>query len=290
MIRLVLAEEIMKLLYRSRLTGSLALLASGFILGPNIGAQTTLDTADVTFNYVGIGPITWPKSPKLKAIVGVPHFSSGPTIRCPEYVHKCEIDVVLRSTQYYVRTEQQLIAELKEQFDELDPPLPPNAMLRTHTSPRRLEVTFVDDRPSAKYRFTTAALVIKGPAVMQIFAQSNDSLSNALVLAVATQAKILRQREFMAYRFGQYARACNERVPASKTPNERAIAASPFTDEYLLESARQRDSTFTLGKLQEARANADKSFLDALDELEPKERELFCNGLPRFVRDAADEL
>ena len=280
----------MKRLDRFVLIACLAQLASAFAIAPSIRAQTSLDTAEATFGYAGIGPITWPKSPRLKAIIGVPHFSSGPTIRCPEYVHKCEIDVVLRNVQYYVRTEQQLIAELKEQFEQLDPPLPANAKLRTHARTGRLEVTFVDERPSAKYRFTTAALVIKGPAVMQIFAQSNDSVSNALVLAVATQAKVLRLREFMAYRFGQYARACNEKVPASKTANERAIAASPFTDAYMLESVRQRDSTFTLDKLRDARANADKSFLDSLDELRPKERELFCNRLPTFVKDAAIEV
>lgn len=280
----------MKQLDRFVFIACLAQLAGALVLAPDVRAQTSLDSAEATVEYDGIGPITWPKSPGLKAIVGVPHFSSGPTIRCREYVYTCAIDVVLRNVRYYVRTEQQLLAELKEQFDQLDPPLPANAKLRTHASAGRLEVTFVDERPSAKYRFTTAALVIKGPAVMQVFAQSNDSVTNASVLAIATGAKIVHLREVMAYRFGQYVRACNGKVPASKTANARAIAASPFTDVYMLESVRERDSTFTLDQLREARANADKSFLDALDELTPKERERFCNRLPNFVKAAAREL
>ncbi len=279
----------MKPLDRCVFIACLVQLAGAFAFAPDVRAQTSLDTAEATFEYDGIGPITWPKSPGLKAITGVSHFSSGPTIRCPEYVHQCAIDVVLRNVRYYVRTEQQLIAELKEQFDQLDPPLPANAKLRTHASAGRLEVTFVDERPSAKYRFTTAALVTRGPAVMQIFAQSNDSVTNASVLTVAAGAKILHLREVMAYRFGQYVRACNQKVPASKTANERAIASSPFTDVYMLASVRQRDSTFTLDLLREARANADKSFLDALDELTPKERGVFCTRLPNHLKDASSE-
>lgn len=53
---------------------------------------------------------------------------------------------------------------------------------------------------------------------------------------------------------------------------------------------RQRDSTLTLDKLRDVRANADKSFLEALDEPEPKKRESFCNRLPIFVTYAATEL
>lgn len=255
-----------------------------------VDAQITLDTADVTYGYAGIGPITWPKTPALKAVIAVPHFSAGPTIRCPEYVHKCEIDVVLRNIPYYMHTNKELLAELQEQFAHLDAPPPTDAKFLTQVSARHYAMTYIDTRPSAKYRFTTAALLIQGPAVFQVFAQANDSASVAAVIALAERARVVRVREFLAFRFGQYTRACTVRVPASRAPNEAAIAASPFTDAPLLAFMRQGDSTFTRDKLLEQRTSSDTAFLEALDELKPGDQRTFCGRLPGFIKDAAAEL
>ena len=274
---------------RCRLT-VLALLTLGARVTHAQGSVLTLDSVPRTYSYPGIGPITWTPARGIKAFIGVPEFSEGPRVLCHDTGYTCEIDVNIRNIGYFARGTAELLKEVQEQFAEITPAPPAGAKYSTTTSDTLVQSIFVDVRSGAKYKYTAMAIVIKGPAVLQVVAQAADSSTLASMLGIALNAKGGAFREMLSYRFTQITGACATRLPATRAANERSLQASPFNEAFLLQAERQRDSTITLVKLHAVEAQALSQFITTLDELTPQKRADFCGGLPALFAVSARKL
>lgn len=263
----------------------------GYMLTPpsTVNAQK-LETDPVTVNYSGIGPVTWTPVAGIKANLAVPHITAGPRVICFDARYKCDISVQVRNISYVARSPEELLEEIREQFKYDAAPPPAGTAFRTVATPQIVEVSYVDSRANAAYRYRTMALVLKGPAIFQVVADGPDSATVAAMVNIARNTTFGAAREMMAYRFAQFVGVCSSRVPATKAANERALAASPFTDAALLSYMRQRDTTMTVEKLKEARVQQLPQFLETYDALKPTSRQTFCKDLPAIIANTAREL
>lgn len=264
-------------------------IACSVYLSARLEAQR-LDHAPVTVTYAGIGPITLMPIAGIKAMVATPRILGGARVVCFDVSYKCDIGVRPRAISDFARPATDWLEELKGQFQGINPAPPGGSTLLAVATPKSVEVSFADLRSNVPYRYTTVAVVFRGPAVLTVFAQGPDSATVAAMVNIARIARPDAALEMLAMQFAQFVNVCSSRVPTTQASNTRALATSPFRDAALLAVLRQRDTTMTLYKIVQARAQQLPQLLLSYDELSPTNRQTFCSDLPKMIAAAAIDL
>lgn len=267
----------------------LCVAAAALLTASHAPAQS-LETAPVTVTYAQLGPVTWSPVAGIRAMLASPRITAGPRVLCTGTTYRCDVAISARPLRYFARPTSDLVEEVKEQFQSIASPPPRGSLFQTVATPQSVELTYFNERAEPGSRYTTIALVMKGPALLAVFAQASDEATIAAMLNIARTVKLGTPREVFADRFAQIVAVCSSRVPSTQVANERALAASPFNDNATVALLRLSDTTMTLEKMRASRSRSLQAYLKEYDSIDPMSRASFCTELPKTISAAAREL
>lgn len=264
-------------------------VAAFLLCGSSCFGQPVSDKQE-TINYAyGIGRITWTIPKDLEVIFAVPHWTAGPRIKCANTRYECEVEVGSRNISV---SDDQRLSELE---DRLKPAFQ-YASDRTfkpyrHGIDKSVVYTTLDDsRPSEPFRYYTAGYALRGPALIKFEAITNDTADTIAILNLVHSAAAVDALEMWAFRFGDYKAVCEDRFPMYRADNDNAFASSPFARVDLVRFFMQRRPSLSEEETRNELAAARQGYAKDFDGLPEAERRSFCEGLPRFIAEAAKDV
>lgn len=235
----------------------------------------------------GIGRVAWTRPKDLKAIFAVPHFTSGPRIKCSGELYECDIEVLPRDiaiTQDARMRELEAATDLHRTLQNAS-----DGSLKISAYGKNKDVIYSMVRGGAPQRLRAFGYALRGTAVIKFDAIITNTSDLSLILDLVDAARTVDSLGMWALKFGDYKAACDKRFPAYSDVNERAFLASPFAKVDLILFFMNQDPSLSERAVRDGLKRVRESYLQSFDS-ERQDQQSFCEGFPRWIAEASKDV